>query len=97
MTNKPTNINKGKQQKQRVRAPRRIVDTRTLDDDAHVRIDTASREASLQPGTIRNLISHKPPLFPLPIPKDGPGPNYWRLGDIRAWLKTNRGAQRAKG
>lgn len=79
--------------KQRTPPPRRVVDTRTLDDEAHVRIDTASREASLQPGTIRNLISQQPPGFPLPIPKDHPGPNYWRLGDIRSWLRKNRGAQ----
>lgn len=82
----------GKQQKERVADPHpRVVDTRLLDDDAHVRIDTVSRECSLQPGTIRNLMSHSPPRFPMPIPKDHPGPNYWRLGDIRQWLKHNRG------
>jgi len=78
-------------QKQRAISRPRVVDTRQLDDEAHVRIDTVSRECSLQPGTIRNLLSHDPPQFPLPIPKNGPGPNYWRLGDVRDWLKTNRG------
>ncbi len=82
--------------KQRVTPLPRAVDTRLLDDDAHVRIDTVARECSLQPGTIRNLIAHTPPRFPLPIPKDHPGPNYWRLGDVRKWLQSNRGLKAAQ-
>lgn len=77
--------------KQRVTTPRRVVDTRLLDDEAHVRIDTVARETGLANGTIRNLISKTPPGFPLPVPKDGPGPNFWRLGDVREWLRTGRG------
>jgi hypothetical protein len=80
--------------KERSTTPPRVVDTRTLDDDAHIRIDTVSRETGLQPGTIRNRISHLPPTFPPPVQKDGPGPNYWRLGDIREYLRNDRGRKK---
>lgn len=80
--------------KQRVTTPPPIIDTSRLDDAAHVRIDTVSRETGLQPGTIRNLISKTPPGFPPPVAKEGPGPNFWRLGDIREWLRTDRGRKK---
>jgi hypothetical protein len=77
--------------KKRFTSRPRTVDTRFLDDDAHVRIDTVARECSLQPGTIRNLLSSNARSFPAPVPKAGAGPNYWRLGDVRDWLRKNRG------
>lgn len=79
-----------KKKKERVKTPRRIVDTSKLDDEAHIRIDTVAREVALSEGTIRNRIGHTPPTFPLPVPKDGPGPNFWRLGDIREWNRRGR-------
>jgi predicted DNA-binding transcriptional regulator AlpA len=80
--------------KERVTMPKRIVDTSKLDDDAHVKIETVSRETGLAKGTIRNLISKTPPGFPPPVPKDAPGPNYWILGHIRAWLRSERGRKK---
>lgn len=79
------------QRRKPVSRPRRIIDTQGLDDDAQVNTATVSREVGLSERTIRNLLSKKGSNFPRPLPKDGPGANYWRLGDVRAWLKSNRG------
>ncbi len=85
------------QRKTPLSRPRRVIDTQGLDDEAQVNTATVSREVGLSERTIRNLLSKQRATpsakgnFPLPLPKTGPGANYWRLGDIRRWLKSNRG------
>jgi predicted DNA-binding transcriptional regulator AlpA len=79
--------------KERAKAPRNRVDWNRLDDEAQVRIEAVSEETGLAKGTIRNMVSKGE--FPAPLPKIGPGPNYWRVGDIRRWLRNNRGKRAA--
>jgi predicted DNA-binding transcriptional regulator AlpA len=74
----------------RSRTPPEPIDTRTLSDDAHVNIHVASQMTGIAPGTIRNLMSMRPPKFPPAVEAQAPKKNHWRMGDIRAWLNAGR-------
>lgn len=70
------------------RTPAPIADTSKLDDDAHVQIHTVANQTGLRVGTIRHMVRKQ--TFPMPAHKIASGLSYWRLGDIREWLRAGR-------
>jgi predicted DNA-binding transcriptional regulator AlpA len=69
------------------RRPHARAELGLLTHEARVKIWVVSQAVGLAPGTIRNRVSAG--TFPKPLPKEHPGANLWRWGDIVDWIERN--------